>query len=138
MDCLNSDEFPIHDSDVYGYRSDCTAGILVLHTFNEYVPPDGVYIDVIFRGVEVHRIEDVCRGNILFDIFVEEMPKPTIGHRFDPSTEREYGEYLSVAIGKECKIFKIHTSCGLSGWVAAQSAELVKRSQRAADICLCS
>ncbi|MCB9849041.1 MAG: hypothetical protein H6814_11580 [Phycisphaeraceae bacterium] len=133
--CTN--DLCIHDNEVYGYRCEIKEGILVLHT--EFIHPakDAEFTDVVFSGVEVHRLWDVIRPqNMLDEIEVGEV-NDIRDQVTDAKSLISQGAYLDLADHARCKLFHIRSSNGMKGWVAAQSAMLVKRSHRAADICMC-
>jgi hypothetical protein len=127
----------IHDNNVYAYFVDCANRRVVLHTsFRDREPHE--FTDVIFSGVVAHFFEHVLPGNILFGIEERDAKSLVEQHaelfkeswRYD-WPQVDYQGDLSVLENwlrdNSIRAFGIHSSYGLSGWVFAESSELVSR-----------
>jgi len=127
----------VHDNSVYGYSVDCANQRLILHTVFEDAPPSE-FTDVVFNGVIAHTLEYVNRGNILFDIaevdpcsIVDSAASlfqdswrhgwPELDYKGDLDCLKQLLQQLSI-LG-----FEIASSCGLSGWVLAQTCDRLPR-----------
>jgi hypothetical protein len=122
----------IHDSLLTGCAVDGSGRTLVLHT----EPHQGggeVPIDVVFRGVVAYHFEGDCLENIVFGI--EEVPPAKIigDGRVFAERLRLYGWPRGWDSRKEtaeeffrrtgAKIYELHCSLGMHGWIAAKSLE---------------
>ena len=128
----------VHDSLLTGYTVDGTNRKIVLRT----EPHQGggtALIDVTFSGVVAYHFEGDCLGNIVFDI--EEVPAACIigdGKIFAErarlygwpegwqSTKERPDEFVS-RMG--CRLYEIHCSYRMYGWVAAKEMHQIIREQ---------
>ena len=118
----------IHDRLLTAYTVDGSARQIVLRT----EPHDGggnALINVTFTGVIAYHFEGDCLNNVLFGI-EEVAPKSVIG---DGTAFAERARLYGCPAGwnpdKEtpeeflarsgCRVFEIHCSYGMYGWVAA-------------------
>jgi len=130
----------IHDSLLTGYTVDGTNRKIVLHT-EPHQGGGAAEIDVIFTCVAAYHFEGDCLGNILFDI--EQVPVASIigdgtmfrersrlcgwPNAWDP--KQEGPEEFFSRLG--CKLYEIHCSYGMYGWVAAERMQQIVRSESA-------
>jgi hypothetical protein len=122
----------IHDSLLTGYSVDGNEKSIVLHT----EPRDGggdAFIDILFRDVVAYHFEADCLQNIVFEInevsadqivadgteFAERHRKCGWPSGWNPQTESA-ADFLTRN-GR--KVFLLHSSYGMEGWVAAMSIE---------------
>jgi hypothetical protein len=93
------------------------------------------YTDVVFRGVFAYHFQQDTLTNIIFDIeevavadILEESQallaagRPYGWPRIEVSPQPNLEVYLSA---NDVRGFKIESSCGLNGWVLAQSREFI-------------
>lgn len=122
----------IHDSLLTGYVVNGSARAITLHT----EPHQGggeAFVDVVFHGVVAYHFEGDCLQNIVFGI--EEVPVEQVvgdGSEFEERHRRHgwprdwnqpresFAEFLA-RVG--AKLFEIHCSYGMAGWVAASSMQ---------------
>jgi hypothetical protein len=118
----------LHDNHLVGYEVDGEAATVVLHT--KRVPAVGdVRVDVVFTGVVAYDFEGDCLVNVVSDIEVldpEAVPDETLVERhqrygwpsgWDP--DRETASAWLRRLG--ARVFRLHCSYGMGGWVAAES-----------------
>src|SRR4051794_27734674 len=129
----------IHDNNVYAYFVDCANCRVVLHTsFRDREPHE--FTDVIFSGVVAHLLEHVLPGNILFGI-EEGDPKSLVEQHAELFAESwryawpqvdyngDLGTLANWLHDHSIRAFQIHSSYGLSGWVLAESNEIIGRAE---------
>ena len=122
----------IHDSLLTGYVVNGSDRSLILHT-EPHSGGGSALVDVMFRGLAAYHFEGDCLQNIVFG--VEEVPvQHVVGDgvaflkRFQQTgwprgwnPERESPvEFLSRP---GLKIYELHCSYGMTGWIAAESME---------------
>ena len=124
----------IHDSLLTGYVVNGSARSITLHT-EPHAGGGEAFIDVAFSGVVAYDFEGDCLQNIVFD--VEEVPVEHIvgdGSVFI-ERNRQYGwprdwnpdveSFAQFLARVGAKLFELHCSYGMAGWVAASSMEQV-------------
>ena|SRR5688572_13917193 len=120
----------IHDSLLTGYVVNGSAQLITLHT----EPHQGggeAFIDVIFERVVAYHFEGDCLQNIVFGI--EQVSVDQIvgdGSEF-AERHRQYGwprdwnepreSFAQFLVRVGAKVFELHCSYGMAGWVAASS-----------------
>jgi hypothetical protein len=115
-----------------GYVVDGRARSVTFHT----EPHQGggeAFIDVIFRGVVAYHFEGDCLGNIVGEIdevdpervvgdgavFAERLRQYGWPRGWDPRTETPEQFFVRAQV----RVFELHCSYGMAGWVAAESIE---------------
>jgi hypothetical protein len=128
----------VHDNYVYAYVVDCEHRRLILHT-SYPVGDTQEYTDAVFIGVVAHFFEYVLRGNILNaiqEITIESLIEqnaelfkdtwryawPILQYKGDLGILQNWLHDHSI------HAFDVISSYGLSGWVLAESSELVART----------
>ena len=137
-------EIPIHDNIIYGCLMKCddySSPVYELVLYSEYFGPDQKveYVDIVFSNVITHQFETITSQTVIFDI---EETQPELIYKQDEALFlrlKNYGwpfqyhdpEDLLQKLNKmNIRAFRIHSSCGLDGWVWAGKMELVARSER--------
>src|SRR5688572_33245196 len=122
----------IHDSLLTGYSVDGTNRTICLHT-EPHQGGGSAVIDVIFKGVAAYHFEADCLGNIVFG--VEEVSAASIidttflerarhfGWPPGWNPQKETAEEFFSRVG--CRVYEIHCSYGMYGWVAAEEMDQV-------------
>jgi hypothetical protein len=130
-------ELSIHGNFLVSYEVLCEQREIRLHTEYRDVALDAPfeYTDVVFRGVFAYQFQQDTLTNILFDI--EEVAvtdileksqalldagRPYGWPHIEGSPEPNLEVYLSA---NDVRGFEIASSCGLNGWVLAQSMEFI-------------
>jgi hypothetical protein len=130
---------PIHDSLLRKYTVDGAAKTITLHT-EPHKGGGGAFVDVIFNGVVAYQFEGDAMANIVSGIELaeparyEDVGKILIEQhrlygvmpnwRFDAETLREFCERTGV------KLFEIHSSYGIDGWIIAANEARTIRDHR--------
>jgi hypothetical protein len=122
----------IHDSLLTGYIVNGSDRSVILHT--EPHPGGGTaFVDVVFRGVAAYHFEGDCLQNIVFGVdevpaeqvvgdgtaFLERFQRTGWPPGWNPKRESPT-EFLSRP---GLKIYELHCSYGMAGWIAAESME---------------
>jgi hypothetical protein len=129
----------IHDSLLTGYAVDGTNRTIVLHT-GPHQGGGSALIDVIFNGVAAYHFEGDCFDNIMVDI--EEVTAASIvrdGTTFaerkrlygwppDWNSEKESAGDFFSRMGS--RLYELHCSYGMYGWVAAEKMQKVVLHER--------
>jgi hypothetical protein len=136
-------EISIHDNILYGYQvrfeSSPDAYELILYTEYFQAGNPVEYTDVVFSNVLTHQFETVTAATVIFDI--EETPAEQIFLQNEELFARlkNYGwpflyadqqDLLSTLEKKGVRGFKVHSSCGLDGWIWAGNMKLLPRTER--------
>jgi hypothetical protein len=128
----------IHDSLLTGYVVDGTRRSITLHT-EPHAGGGEAFIDVVFRGVVAYDFEGDCFQNIVFgidevpvesiigdgELFVERFRQCAWPRDWNPNVE-SIGQFFE-RVG--AKLFELHSSYGIAGWIAASSMEHVVLKQ---------
>ena len=126
----------VHDNHLYKYEFDARTSRLVLRTrFLQSTPEE--FTDVWFHEVWTHHIESVLGHDIIFDIEESEVSHElqSYGDLFArlerhgwPPLER--GDSLPSVIERQgLRIWNLHSSYGVSGFVVAKRMELVAAAE---------
>lgn len=136
----------VHDNLVYAQHVDYEARRVVLHTlYLRSDPPE--YTDIVFTGVIAYHAEQQAfhsgglLGNVLFS--AEESDAAFVLGQYSKAlaAAKDYGwpvrgysdlgDLAARLTSGGAKCFEIHGSCGLSGFVFAESMEFHSRPSRA-------
>ena len=137
-------EISIHDNIIYGYLVKCddfSSSVYQLVLYTEYFGPNQKveYADVVFSNVITHRFEAITSKTVLFDI--EETQAQQIYEQDEelflrlknygwPFQYKDLDDLLHTLDKKSTRAFRVHSSCGLDGWVWAEKMELISRMER--------
>jgi len=124
----------VHDSLLTGHTVDGTRRLITLRT-EPHAGGGVAFIDVVFHGVEAYHFEGDTLHNIVLEIL--EVPAATIVGNGEIFSERhrlygwprEWDSRKESAVQfferKQLKLFDLHCSYGMAGWIAASSIEYV-------------
>lgn len=133
-------ELSVHDNFLVSYEVLCELREIRLHTEYRDGLLDGPFecTDVVFRGVFAYHFQQDTQTNIIFDIeeasvtdILKESQallaagRPHGWPQIEGSPKPNLEVYLSV---NDVCGFEISSSCGLDGWVLAQSMEFITRN----------
>jgi hypothetical protein len=137
-------EISIHDNIIYGYQVKCddySSSVYQLVLYTEYFGPNQKveYTDVVFSNVITHRFDAITSKTVLFDI--EETQAQLIYEQDEelflrlknygwPFQYQDLDDLLHTFDKKSMRAFRVHSSCGLDGWVWAEKMKLISRMER--------
>ena len=119
---------PVHDNHLYAYEFDSRTSTLIMRTMYPHsVPPE--FTDVWFTGVWCHHLECVLGHDIIFDMDGSDIQRevemnPDLFERLKnhgwPRTERLAETIFEVIDRLQLRVWHIHSSYGLDGFVVAR------------------
>ena len=128
----------VHDHAVVGYEVDALTRRLVLRTQIESGSSTVERCEIIFSSVEAYSLEHDSFGTILFGI--EEVPALTLfennvarfesGHKaagWPRFWQRNADDARRYLLEHKTRGFEISSSIGMSGWVLAESLQIVNQ-----------